>query len=129
MASQTKKCILLVEDDLAIANLYKYKLELHDLIVIHAHNGLDALKKAKENSVQLILLDLLMPVMNGEEFLQKFRKQESGEPVPVLILTNISRDEAPKTLWHFGISGYFVKANNTPAELYEKTIQLLEKDH
>lgn len=123
---KTKKLILLVEDDRMIAELYKYKLEIHDLDVIHSNNGLDALRIIKTETPDLILLDLRMPIMDGEEFLRRLRKDEKNEEVPVLVLTNISRDEAPKTLWHYGISGYFVKAHNTPSDLYAQVMKVLD---
>jgi DNA-binding response OmpR family regulator len=109
--------ILLIEDDHAIANLYKFKLESNNYTVIIAFNGLEAMKSVEKSLPDLILLDLKMPMMSGEEFLRKFRKNLAHQDTPVIILTNISREEAPKTLWHYGISGYFVKAHNTPSDL------------
>lgn len=119
------KDILLIEDDVAIAKLYQLKLELHDYKVTLAVNGLEGLAKAKAVDPDIILLDLRMPIMDGEEFLRRFRKVQNNTDTPVLILTNISRDEAPKTLWHYGISGYFVKAHNTPADLLKIIDQTL----
>lgn len=127
MENISKKQILLIEDDRAITELYKYKLELHGLDVMCASNGLEGLKLVRDHGIDLILLDLRMPVMGGEEFLRRFRKEIDTSEIPVLVLTNISRDEAPKTLWHYGISGYFVKAHNTPADLLKEVIKVLEK--
>lgn len=109
--------ILIVEDDFTIANLYRTKLEAHDFEVRLAGNGLEALESVTTKLPDIILLDLRMPHMSGEEFLNKFRKNKNHNDIPIIILTNISREEAPKTLWHYGISGYFVKAHNTPADL------------
>jgi DNA-binding response OmpR family regulator len=107
--------ILIVEDDRTISELYTTKLRLEGHVVVQAYNGLEALKKIEKDSFDLILLDLRMPVMDGERFLEKLRK--TNQSVQVIILTNLSREEAPKTLWHHGISGYFVKAHNTPSDL------------
>ena len=115
--------ILLIEDDYAIANLYKIKLESNNYDVWVAVNGLEGLKAIEKSIPELVLLDLKMPVMSGEEFLHKFRKNPKYQNIPVVVLTNISREEAPKTIWHYGISGYFVKAHNTPADL----IKIIEK--
>ncbi len=109
--------ILLVEDDPSIIQLYSFKLSSAGYEVRTAQNGLIGLKTLPDFFPDLILLDLRMPVMDGEAFLQAFRKKPEHADVPVIVLTNISRDEAPKTLWHYGISGYYVKANHTPAEL------------
>lgn len=119
--------ILLLEDDPTIAKLYSLKLELEDHVVAYAINGLEGLHLTKHHTYDIILLDLRMPVMDGEEFLRKFRKENTQKDIPVIILTNISREEAPKTLWHFGISGYFVKAHSTPKDLAEIVTNLLNK--
>ncbi len=111
--------VLLIEDDSAIANLYKIKLESNYYMVSLATNGLDGLKQAEHSTPDLILLDLKMPIMSGEKFLEKFRRQVKFKDIPIVVLTNISREEAPKTLWHYGISGYFVKAHNTPKDLID----------
>jgi len=123
-----KKLVLLVEDDVSISNLYEQKLELSGFNVRKAHNGLEALKTVKElgQLPDLVLLDLMMPVMDGEEFLRRFRKNLDYSDIPVVVLTNLSRSEAPKTLWHYGISGYFVKAHHTPKELVEEIKKVLE---
>lgn len=113
------KHILIVEDEPSIAQMYQLKLELNNYKVLIAHNGLSGLKCLDSYLPDLILLDLMMPIMNGEEFLEKLRKLESHRETPVIILTNVSREEAPKTLWHYGISDYFVKAHNTPSHLID----------
>jgi chemosensory pili system protein ChpA (sensor histidine kinase/response regulator) len=114
--------ILLVEDDRSISTVYKIKLEHHHHECLQAFDGLEALKVLENTLPDLILLDLKMPVMDGEKMLSILRARESLAHIPVIVLTNISREEAPKTLWHLGISGYFVKANHTPSQL----IQIVE---
>lgn len=113
------KYILIVEDEPSIAQMYQLKLELNDYKVLIAHNGLVGLKSLDTFQPDLILLDLMMPIMNGEEFLSKLRKHDAYHSTPVIILTNVSREEAPKTLWHYGITDYFVKAHNTPSHLID----------
>ena len=84
---------------------------------MQAFNGLEALKSLDSFTPDIVLLDLKMPVMDGEEFLHKLRQKPSFSGIPVIILTNLNRTEAPKTLWHLGISAYIVKAHITPSEL------------
>lgn len=115
--------ILLVEDDKIIAELYRMKLAMSKYRVTIAEHGLDALNIIQVLTPDIILLDLNMPVMDGAKFLEKIRKNSKWSDIPVIILTNISKDEAPKTIWHHGISGYYVKAHHTPAEL----VQIVEK--
>lgn len=119
LGQNNTKIILLIEDDATILQLYTIKLENSGYTVIQAVNGLDGLKKTEEFTPDLVLLDLRMPIMSGEEFLQKFRKIKHFREIPVVVLTNISRDEAPKTIWHYGVASYFVKAHNTPSDLID----------
>jgi len=109
--------ILIIEDERAIAQLYETKLKLHEYSVSVAYNGLEGFRKLYDLVPDLILLDLRMPVMSGEKFLEKVRKSEKFKNIPVIILTNINRNEAPQTIWHLGISGYFIKAHHTPSYL------------
>ena len=109
--------VLLVEDDHTISTIYKIKLENSGYMCEQAFNGLEALNLVNRDMPDVILLDLKMPVMDGEQFLHTFRKKYPDSGVPVLVLTNLNRSEAPKTLWHLGISAYIVKAHITPSEL------------
>ncbi len=109
--------VLLVEDDSNIATIYKIKLDHVGLACLHAANGLEALHSLKNFTPDIILLDLKMPVMDGETFLQRLRKLSEHTDTPVVILTNLNKTEAPKTLWHLGISAYVVKAHTTPSEI------------
>jgi CheY-like chemotaxis protein len=119
--SKTK--VLLVEDDKTISALYVLKLKLSDYDVKVAENGQEALETLKSFKPAVILLDLLMPIMNGEEFLVKLRADEKLADLSVVVLTNLNLEEAPKSLWKLGISDYYVKAQSTPAEL----IDIIEK--
>lgn len=113
--------ILIVEDDFHIATTYRYKLELDGFHVIVARDGLDALSRTKQNKqIDAILLDLKMPRMNGDVFLEKIRAMDKYAFTPVYILTNIGKEEAPKTIWHLNIEEYIVKVMMTPREISEK---------
>ena len=111
--------VLLVEDDVQIVTLYSIKLNQEGYDLVCAENGLAGLKALDSFTPDIILLDLRMPVMSGEKFLEKIRNQTKFADIPVIVLTNISRSEAPKTIWHYGISDYVVKAHSTPRELVE----------
>lgn len=113
---QTTK-IVIVEDEISIQRLYKTKLELEDYSVTTASNGSDGLKAIKSVKPDLVLLDLRMPGMNGDEMLAKLRQTDWGAGIRVIILTNVSRDEAPASLRFLGVSRYIVKAHHTPAQL------------
>ena len=117
--------IAIIEDDLAVRNLYELKLSLSDFEVRTASNGVEGLELVRDFGPQLILLDLLMPEMNGDEMLQRMREQEWGANVRVIILTNISRDEAPSVLRFMHVDRYIVKAHYTPAEIVKVVREVL----
>ena len=119
--------ILLIEDDFNISMLYKIKLEHSGFTCLQAYNGLEALKLLGSNLPDLILLDIKMPVMDGEKFLEVYRKNYSKLTTPIIILTNLNSSEAPKTLWHHDIEDYIVKAHTTPSELIETIRTILAK--
>ncbi len=118
--------ILLVEDDHSISTIYKIKLEYSGYDCVQAYNGLEALKLLENTVPDLILLDLKMPVMDGETFLRLFRKNYEQLHTPVIVLTNLNESEAPKTIWHYDIKDYIVKAHTTPGELITTIQKILE---
>jgi DNA-binding response OmpR family regulator len=124
----TKRKLLIVEDDRSIADLYLFKFELAGYEVRSAYDGLEGLKAAEEFLPDIILLDLRMPVMNGDEMLEKLRSKEWGADMRVIILTNISRDEAPKNLRFLSVDRYIVKAHHTPTQVVEIVKEVIGDD-
>jgi len=116
-ASEIK--ILIVEDNAALASLYSFKFEHEDFIVRTAHNGEMGLQVAESFQPDLILLDLKMPVMNGDEMLGKLREADWGSGMRVIVLTNISKDEAPGALRFLNVDRYIVKAHHTPGQIVD----------
>ena len=117
-ATNVKK-IAIIEDEAAIRRMYAFKLKYADFTIVEAGDGEEGLVVIEKELPDLILLDLRMPRMTGEEMLRELRSKDWGEQIPVVILTNISRDEAPRTLWHLGISDFIVKSNSTPQKVVE----------
>jgi DNA-binding response OmpR family regulator len=113
------KKIALVEDDKPIRLMYKMKLEKAGYKVFVAENGLEGYKMVERNLPDLILLDIKMPIMNGDEMLKKVRETTWGSTMKVIILTNLSKDESPSILKLLNINRYIVKAHFTPNEIVE----------
>ena len=109
--------ILVVEDDAPIADMYRFKLEQSGYQVTCAANGEEGLESAEKILPDLILLDLRMPVMTGEEMLAALRASEWGYNIPVAVLTNISKQEVPPHLRFLHVDRYIVKAHHTPAQV------------
>lgn len=122
--------ILIVEDDEPIQQMYAAKLRLHGYKILVASNGYEGLEQYETHKPDLILLDLMMPKMGGDEMLQKLREKEfeanEKELTKVIILTNISRDEAPPSLRFLKVEQFIVKAQYTPSQVLAIIQEILE---
>jgi len=117
--------IAVIEDEPAIRNLYQTKLELEGFTVRTASDGIEGLALTESYQPDLILLDIRMPEMNGDEMLMHIREHEWGANIRVVILTNISRDEAPSILRFLRVDRYVVKAHYTPTQITEIVREVL----
>lgn len=108
---------VVVEDDTDLQFLYKTKLKREGFEVEVAGNGLEGLELIERLRPDIVLLDLLMPVMGGSEMLAHLRAKRWGSDVRVIVLTNISKDEAPPALRFLRVDRYIVKAHHTPAQV------------
>lgn len=117
--------ILIVEDDAAIRELYKLKLQREGYETAAAENGLIGLKLAHDFAPDLILLDLRMPVMSGDEMLARLRQSDWGAAIRIIVLTNISKTEAPHALRLLHVDRYVVKVHQTPSQVVEVVKEVL----
>ena len=111
--------IAIVEDDLAISTMYRMKFEAEGYKVQTAANGRLGLGLAEEMRPDMILLDLMMPEMTGEEMLEALRKTSWGKHIKVIILTNSGEESAPPAIKELGVEAYIVKAEMTPRQVAE----------
>ncbi|MDD2732249.1 MAG: response regulator [Candidatus Pacebacteria bacterium] len=123
------KKILLVEDDLPIIEVYKiaFKKEGFDLDVLtlgdEVIKRVKEIKKGKTDKPDLILLDLLLPDMNGIEVLKEIRKEEKTKDIPIFILTNYTDSELERLGFNLKSEEHILKADYTPTEL----VKLIDK--
>jgi DNA-binding response OmpR family regulator len=117
-----------VEDDQDLQFIYKLKLERAGFDVRTASNGEEGLEVAQSFQPDIILLDLMMPIMSGTEMLARLRSHNWGSEARVIILTNISKDEAPQALRFLHVDRYIVKAHHTPAQVVDIVHEILGKD-
>ena len=106
-----QKKIILVEDNEALSEIYKERLEALGYKVIPAFDGIAALYHIQNELPDLVLLDLMVPNIAGDEVLRKMRSATWGKDVPVYIISNLNEQDAPGDLRSLGIAGYSVKAN------------------
>jgi DNA-binding response OmpR family regulator len=119
--------VAIIEDDIAIAQMYRIKFEAEGYDVESAENGQEGLQLIEEVKPDIVLLDLMMPVMTGEELLQELRKEDWGKKIRIIVLTNMGEQEAPITLKDLDVLRYIVKAEMTPRQVAEVVKQELEK--
>lgn len=125
---QTKKKVLVVEDDEPTLHALHVNLEEAGLAVVEARNGVIGAVAAFEEHPDLILLDILMPVMSGWEMLKEVReKNEWGKCVPVVILTNLNanEDEQIRNIALLGPSYFMVKADWKVEDIVDKVQEIL----
>lgn len=118
--------IAIIEDDPVISQMYLMKFEADNFDVQTADNGRDGVTLIEHFSPDIILLDIQMPEMDGPEALQVIRSHSWGKTVPVIILTNLGEEEAPKNLRALGIHSYIVKADLTPRQVVERVKSALK---
>jgi len=120
------RSVLIVEDDRFLRRACEVSLRQRGFTVLTAADGEAALEIIRTELPALVLLDLLMPRMSGLDLLRRLRAEERTRALPVLVLSNSSREGAAPALPHPGITGYLVKANLSLEDLGETVKQLLE---
>jgi DNA-binding response OmpR family regulator len=117
--------IAIIEDDLVISQMYRMKFEADGFEVQIADNGKRGVAMVESFKPDIILLDLQMPNMDGAEALAEIRSHGWGKDIPVIILTNLGEEEAPKSLRTLGIHSYIVKADLTPRQVVTRVKEAL----
>lgn len=120
--------VAVIEDDMAISQMYRLKFEAEGFEVQTAENGKLGLEMLEGFKPAIILLDLMMPEMNGDEMLAELRKKPWGKDITVIILTNLGEEEAPKTLKELNVHSFIVKAEMTPKQVAEKVKKALAEN-
>lgn len=123
------KTILFIEDDPFIIDMYTHALGKAGYPVDTATDGKTGFEKAKAGNYTLILLDIMIPQMNGIELLEKLRGVD-GQGLPnskIVILTNLAQDEESRRALEGQADGYLIKADVTPKKLVELVSQIIGK--
>ncbi len=122
----TKQKILLVEDDTFLAGMYVTKLTMEHFEVELATDGLLGLSKAETTRPDLILLDILLPKMNGFEVLKRIKAQPELQDIPVILLTNLGQKSDVSQGLDLGAADYLIKAHFMPSEVVAKIKRYLQ---
>lgn len=125
MPKAEKIKVLIVEDDKFLADIYQTKFELEGFKVFVAGDGEQGLKLAKSKEPAIILLDILLPKLDGFAVLQTLKQQEETKSIPVILLTNLGQKEDVQKGLNLGAADYLIKAHFKPSETVEKIKKVL----
>jgi len=123
-----KTKILVVEDEDFLLDLYQTKLIQEGYEVIIAENGVEGLEMAQQHLPNLILLDILMPRVDGYEMLKKVKADNKLRNIPVIIFSNLSQKEEIEKGLKLGAKDFIIKTSVTPAELVNKVKEYLKSN-
>jgi CheY-like chemotaxis protein len=119
--------VLLVEDEEFIRDLFKRQLDLSGFATDAFANGQDGLAAISKNAYDLVLLDIMLPDINGLQILQNIRQNPATKGVAVVLLTNLGQDAVIKQGFELGADGYLVKAAYTPDQIVQEVKNIMAK--
>jgi len=118
------KKVLIIEDEDVFIEMFGDKLKQEGFEVVSAKNGKWGLKEAEQGGFSCILLDMMMPAMNGFEAVKELRTNEDTKNTPIIILSNSALDSEVSQALELGANEYYVKTQITPAEVAERVKEL-----
>ncbi len=121
-----RKKILLVEDDVFVQDIYNLKLKKEGFDVACANNGIEAIKCLEDGLPDLVLLDMMMPYMDGIEVLKKIQEKEEWKDLKIIMLTNLSEKDRVNEILERGVNDYIIKSHFTPSEVVEKIREVID---
>jgi len=121
-----KNRVLIVEDDQMIASMYKTKFEADGFECLMASDGPKGLEMAKKEKPDLVMLDVMLPQLDGFSILKEIKGDSKTKNIPVIMLTNLGTEEDKTKGQKMGAIDYLVKASLTPAEISKKIKEYLK---
>lgn len=119
--------ILFIEDDPLIVKIYTTRLTADGYQVLSAENGEEGLRVAKTEIPDLVVLDIMMPRVDGFGVLEKLRAHEQMKTKPILVYSNLGQEEEIERAKKMGATEFIIKANLSPTEMVEKIKHYLVK--
>lgn len=120
-----KRTVLIVEDEAAQRNALTHTLVEAGFDVLHEKNGADGLATARTKHPDLIIVDIIMPKMNGLDMVKAIRADQWGKRVPIIILTNLSKMEELQQAMESGVYDYFIKTDTKLEDIVAKVTHIL----
>ena len=125
--NKLNKKILLIEDDEFLSEMLVKKFSSEGFNISLLKSAIDALEFIKTEKVNLILLDIILPGMDGFEFLKIIKENDKTKDIPVIVLSNLGQDEEIKRAKELGAEDYMVKAHFFLKEIVDKVDKMLAK--
>jgi CheY-like chemotaxis protein len=119
--------ILIVEDEVVLSNIMRVRLEDEKYKVTLVENGQDALRVLEKDIPDVILLDLIMPDMDGFEFLKEIKNVPAYQNIPVIVSTNLNQEEDISRVKSMGVTDYVVKSDVTMTQLADKVTEIVKR--
>lgn len=124
---QSTSKVLIIDDEQELLNMYQQAFSGAGFSPILAENGEVGIKMAKDQKPNVILLDIIMPKMNGLDVLEALKKDSETKEIPVILLTNLPEECSGEKAKELGAAGYLVKAETEPAEVVEFVKKIVQK--
>lgn len=121
--------VLLVDDDDFIQDVYIKKFEEEGLEVVTADDGEEGLQKLREDNFDAVLIDMIMPGVDGMQFLKTIREESLAGSASVIVLSNQGQPDDIESAEQFDIDGYIVKASSVPSKILEEIIDIYQETH
>lgn len=128
MSKNKKILVLIIEDDSYISDMYRIKLESENFEVVTTKDGITGIKMLKKQQPDIVLLDIVMPKIDGFNVLKTIKRNPELKEIPIVLLTNLSQKENVERGFELGADSYIIKAHFTPSEVVEKIKGILEKN-
>lgn len=122
----TKKKIHLIEDDPLLSRMYERLFTIHDFDFMVDLDSQVGLERVKTEKPDLVLLDIMMPNLNGLEVLKLLKSDDTTKSIPVVMITNVEDDDTQKQAEELGADGYLIKSRFDPDETVEYVTKKLK---
>ncbi len=130
MEKNTRPNVFVIDDDAFLLDMYALKFAEKKFEVTTSAGTLDALEKLRGGFVpEIIVVDLVMPAMDGFEFLETVRNEKLATNAVIIILSNLGQQEDIDRGLSLGAAGYIIKASATPSEVVDRVLEVLEKKY
>lgn len=122
------KAVLIIDDDAMLLNMYGEQLKYEGMLVEYAHDGAEAISMANQNIPNIIILDIMMPKLNGFEVLRSLKSEENTKNIPVIVLSALSDPDKKKKALDAGAHSFMVKSDILPIDMVQEITKLLSQD-